>query len=94
MVGPGKPIDTNRFFVICSNILGSVITSYSIHYTKLYELGLFGEPERIPAEDMPQWLSEHAQGGVGRAAGRGDDGGRVLQRLPGDEIPRQRNNFV
>ena len=22
MVGPGKPIDTNRFFVICSNILG------------------------------------------------------------------------
>ena len=23
MVGPGKPIDTNRYFVICSNILGS-----------------------------------------------------------------------
>ena len=23
MVGPGKPIDTNKFFVICSNILGS-----------------------------------------------------------------------
>ncbi|MDR1520892.1 MAG: homoserine O-acetyltransferase [Planctomycetota bacterium] len=23
MIGPGKPIDTNRFFVICSNILGS-----------------------------------------------------------------------
>lgn len=22
MVGPGKPIDTNRFFVICSNVLG------------------------------------------------------------------------
>ena len=22
MVGPGKPVDTNRFFVICSNILG------------------------------------------------------------------------
>ena len=22
MVGPGKPIDTNRYFVICSNILG------------------------------------------------------------------------
>jgi homoserine O-acetyltransferase len=22
MIGPGKPIDTNRFFVICSNILG------------------------------------------------------------------------
>jgi len=23
MIGPGKPIDTNRFFVICSNVLGS-----------------------------------------------------------------------
>jgi homoserine O-acetyltransferase/O-succinyltransferase len=23
MVGPGKPIDTNRFFVICANVLGS-----------------------------------------------------------------------
>lgn len=23
MIGPGKPIDTNRFFVVCSNILGS-----------------------------------------------------------------------
>lgn len=22
MIGPGKPIDTNRFFVICSNVLG------------------------------------------------------------------------
>ena len=23
MVGPGKPIDTNKYFVICSNVLGS-----------------------------------------------------------------------
>ena len=23
MIGPGKPIDTNRFYVICSNVLGS-----------------------------------------------------------------------
>lgn len=23
MVGPGKPIDTNRFFVVCANVLGS-----------------------------------------------------------------------
>ena len=22
MVGPGKPIDTSRYFVICSNVLG------------------------------------------------------------------------
>jgi len=25
MVGPGKPIDTNRFFVICANVLGSCL---------------------------------------------------------------------
>lgn len=25
MVGPGKPIDTNRFFVICSNVLGGCL---------------------------------------------------------------------
>lgn len=25
MVGPGKPIDTDRFFVICSNVLGSCL---------------------------------------------------------------------
>jgi hypothetical protein len=24
MVGPGKPVDTNRYFVICSNILGGL----------------------------------------------------------------------
>ena len=27
MVGPGKPIDTNRFFVICPNILGGCMGS-------------------------------------------------------------------
>ena len=27
MVGPGKPIDTNRFFVICPNILGGCLGS-------------------------------------------------------------------
>lgn len=27
MVGPGKPVDTNRYFVICSNILGSCVGS-------------------------------------------------------------------
>ncbi|SHO63159.1 homoserine O-acetyltransferase [Pseudoxanthobacter soli DSM 19599] len=25
MVGPGKPVDTDRFFVICSNVLGSCL---------------------------------------------------------------------
>jgi len=28
MVGPGKPIDTNRFFVICSNVIGSCMGSF------------------------------------------------------------------
>lgn len=28
MVGEGKPIDTSRFFVICSNVLGSCMGSY------------------------------------------------------------------
>ena len=27
MVGPGKPIDTNKFYVICSNVLGGCICS-------------------------------------------------------------------
>jgi len=27
MVGPGKPIDTNKFYVICSNVLGGCIGS-------------------------------------------------------------------
>ncbi|WP_045835133.1 homoserine O-acetyltransferase [Hyphomicrobium sp. 99] len=27
MVGPGKPIDTNRFFVICSNVVGGCMGS-------------------------------------------------------------------
>ncbi|MET0183319.1 MAG: homoserine O-acetyltransferase [Caulobacterales bacterium] len=27
MVGPGRPIDTNRFFVICSNVLGGCMGS-------------------------------------------------------------------
>lgn len=27
MVGPGKPIDTNRFFVICTNVLGGCMGS-------------------------------------------------------------------
>lgn len=27
MVGPGKPIDTNRYFVVCANVLGSCMGS-------------------------------------------------------------------
>lgn len=28
MIGPGKPIDTRRFFVICTNVLGGCMGSY------------------------------------------------------------------
>src|SRR4029450_3140534 len=27
MVGPGKPIDTNRFYVLCANVLGGCMGS-------------------------------------------------------------------
>jgi homoserine O-acetyltransferase len=33
MVGSGKPIDTDRFFVICSNVLGGCIGTYGPKHT-------------------------------------------------------------
>jgi len=44
MVGPGRPIDTNRFFIICSNIIGSC-------------MGSFGPKEINPATNQPYGLS-------------------------------------
>jgi homoserine O-acetyltransferase len=44
MVGPGKPIDTNRFFVICSNVIGSC-------------MGSFGPKETNPATGKPYGLA-------------------------------------
>jgi homoserine O-acetyltransferase len=44
MVGPGKPIDTNRYFVICSNVLGGC-------------MGSFGPKEINPATNQPYGLS-------------------------------------
>ena len=43
MVGPGKPLDTDRFFVICSNILGGC-------------MGSIGPKEINPATDKPWGL--------------------------------------
>lgn len=45
MVGPGRPIDTNRFFVICSNVLGGCLgstgpASTNPHDGKPYALNL------------------------------------------------------
>ena len=44
MVGPGKPIDTDRFFVICSNVIGSC-------------MGSFGPKEINPATGQPYGLT-------------------------------------
>jgi homoserine O-acetyltransferase len=44
MVGPGKPIDTNRFFVICPNVLGGC-------------MGTTGPASRNPATGEPYGLS-------------------------------------
>jgi len=43
MVGPGKPIDTNRYFVICSNVLGGC-------------MGSFGPKETNPETGLPYGL--------------------------------------
>ncbi|MCI0754619.1 homoserine O-acetyltransferase MetX [Teichococcus vastitatis] len=40
IVGPGKPIDTDRFFVICSNVLGGC-------------MGTTGPREEMPGEGRP-----------------------------------------
>jgi homoserine O-acetyltransferase len=44
MVGPGLPIDTNRFFVICANVVGGCMGSSGPHETN-------------PATDKPYGLS-------------------------------------
>ena len=44
MVGPGKPIDTDRFFVICANVIGSC-------------MGSTGPAEIDPATGKPYGLS-------------------------------------
>lgn len=44
MVGPGKPIDTSRFFVICSNIIGGC-------------MGSFGPKETNPETGKPYGLT-------------------------------------
>jgi len=44
MVGPGKPLDTDRFFIICSNIIGGC-------------MGSFGPKEISPTTNQPYGLS-------------------------------------
>lgn len=44
MVGPGKPIDTDRYFVICSNVLGSC-------------MGTTGPASTSPETDRPYGLN-------------------------------------
>lgn len=44
MVGPGKPVDTNRFFVICSNIIGGC-------------MGSTGPASKNPLTELPYGLT-------------------------------------
>jgi homoserine O-acetyltransferase len=44
MVGPGKPFDTNRFFIICSNVVGGC-------------MGTTGPTDINPATDKPYGLA-------------------------------------
>ena len=44
MVGPGKPLDTDRYFIICSNIIGGC-------------MGSLGPKETNPATGQPYGLS-------------------------------------
>src|SRR3984957_17045166 len=44
MVGPGKPVDTDRFFVICANVMGGC-------------MGSTGPAENDPATGKPYGLS-------------------------------------
>ncbi len=44
MIGPGKPIDTNRFFIICPNLIGGC-------------MGSFGPKETNPATGRPYGIS-------------------------------------
>ena len=43
MVGPGKPVDTDHYFVICSNVLGGC-------------MGTTGPPRTNPATGKPYGL--------------------------------------
>jgi homoserine O-acetyltransferase/O-succinyltransferase len=48
MVGPGKPIDTNRYFVICANVLGGCMGSTGPRSPKE------GDAGRLWGTDFPQ----------------------------------------
>jgi homoserine O-acetyltransferase/O-succinyltransferase len=49
MVGPGRPVDTNRYFVICSNVLGGCMGS----------TGPASPRDDIPADDRPADQAGH-----------------------------------
>ena len=64
MVGPGKPIDTDRFFVICANVIGGC-------------MGSTGPAEIDPATGKPYGLSFPAGHHPRHGAGAGHAGGRI-----------------
>jgi homoserine O-acetyltransferase len=61
MVGPGRAIDTQRFFVVCVNSLGSVFGSTSPASINPQT----GQPYRLSfpilSVEDPRWLRSHSQ---------------------------------
>ena len=51
MVGPNKPIDTNKYFVICSNVLGGCVGTTGPN-------DINPETSKIYGLDFPQLLFE------------------------------------
>jgi homoserine O-acetyltransferase len=53
MIGPGKPIDTSRYFVICANVLGGCMGSTGPRSPRPDEAGLWGTDfPQITIQDM------------------------------------------
>ena len=97
MIGPGRPIDTRRFFVICVNSLGSPFGSTS----PISINPATGQPYRLTfpvltVEDMARAghevarLARHQEArGRDRAVARRHDRARVLRAVPGRDAQRR-----
>ena len=86
LIGPGKPIDTDRYYVVCANVLGGCQGSSGPASPSPDRLGCYG-PE-FPVVSMrdtrphagPGWLTRWASTG-GRAVIGGPDGRAYGRRL-------------
>ena len=64
---------------------GNVITSYSIHYTKLYD-----DPEKALIEFNNRWMGPMTADGLIQLAAHY----RVARMMERDDFRKRRNNFV